>query len=219
MPCLWNVTGYWKDVRRFWHTGMIFFLVFLEILSILFSSFFSFFYLCRPFSRHHRYCCFPWLCQVRRTKYFCLMVSSLAQGVHSRTAFPALLHQSAHSLISSRFTPTIAALGHWFKCNRAYAFGIAVSGSSIGGLCFPVILKHLIPLVGFRWTVRILALISFCCLMVSCLTIRTRLPLKGTISLTDAVDFNGFRDKDYMLAGIAAFLYVENIIFHYLSTV
>jgi len=111
-------------------------------------------------------------------------------------------------IIPNRLTPTMAVIGHWFKRNRAYAFGVAVSGSSMGGLCFPIVLKHLFPLVGFRWTVRILALIAFCCLMISCLTIRTRIPLRGTISLTDAVDFGGFRDKDYVLAGIAAFLCV-----------
>jgi MCP family monocarboxylic acid transporter-like MFS transporter 10 len=69
-------------------------------------------------------------------------------------------------------------------------------------------LKSLIPLVGFRWTVRILALIVFLCLLISSFILRTRLPLKGTVSLADAVDFHGFKDRSYMLAGIGAFLCV-----------
>ena len=46
----------------------------------------------------------------------------------------------------------------------------------------------------------------FCCLVISCLTMRTRLPLSGSVALGDAVDFEGFRDGNYTLAGIAAFL-------------
>jgi MCP family monocarboxylic acid transporter-like MFS transporter 10 len=53
----------------------------------------------------------------------------------------------------------MAVLGHWFRLNRALAIGLAASGSSLGGLVFPIILRYLIPLLGFRWTVRILGLV------------------------------------------------------------
>jgi len=84
--------------------------------------------------------------------------------------------------------------------------GISTSGASIGGLCFPMALQYLIPSVGFAWSIRILALIVFLCLMISSITIRSRIPLSRNVSLRDAVDFHGFKDRRYALVGIAAFL-------------
>ena len=71
---------------------------------------------------------------------------------------------------------------------------------------FPIILEQLIPVVGFPWAVRIVAFILMACLTVSCLTIRTRLPLSGHMSLRTAVDLAGWKDPRYALATVSAFL-------------
>jgi len=104
------------------------------------------------------------------------------------------------------FTPALAVVGHWFKRRRAYAIGIVAAGSALGGAVYPVMLQRLIPQIGFPWAVRITGFLTFACLCVSCLTMRTRLPLSKKVTLKDAVDFSGFKDWRYALSAVGAFM-------------
>ncbi|KDQ19997.1 hypothetical protein BOTBODRAFT_170029 [Botryobasidium botryosum FD-172 SS1] len=65
------------------------------------------------------------------------------------------------------FGPTIAVVSHWFLKKRSRAYGVVAIGSSIGGTVIPIATRKLIPLVGFRWTVRILGFILLCTLSVA----------------------------------------------------
>ncbi|PIL29481.1 MFS general substrate transporter [Ganoderma sinense ZZ0214-1] len=104
------------------------------------------------------------------------------------------------------FNPSIAVLGHWFRRRRATAIGVALGGSSIGGVIFPILLQRLVPVVGFPWAVRSIAFVMLACFVVSCLTVRTRLPLSGHVSWRTAVDLHGFKDLRYVLAAVSGFL-------------
>ncbi|ONH65162.1 Riboflavin transporter MCH5 [Cyberlindnera fabianii] len=44
----------------------------------------------------------------------------------------------------------------WFKKRRATAVGIAMGGTSIGGIVWPILIKNLVPKIGFNWTVRVI---------------------------------------------------------------
>lgn len=57
------------------------------------------------------------------------------------------------------FTCAIGTVQHWFLKRRGLATGLAISGGSIGGIVFPLILGRLLPEVGFTWTTRIAAFI------------------------------------------------------------
>lgn len=61
-----------------------------------------------------------------------------------------------------RFFPSIACLSHWFRRKRAIAMGIAYSGSSIGGVIWPILMSHLLnnPNIGFKWAIRIAGFIN-----------------------------------------------------------
>ncbi|RQM04561.1 hypothetical protein DH86_00004205 [Scytalidium sp. 3C] len=74
------------------------------------------------------------------------------------------------------FYPVIAACGTWFLRHRALAFGIAVSGSSIGGVVLPIMVQKLIPEIGFGWTMRAVAFMFLGLLIIANLTIKSRLP-------------------------------------------
>ncbi|KAI8990711.1 monocarboxylate permease [Trametes punicea] len=136
---------------------------------------------------------------------FSLMMVSLCQ---KDQAYQVFLSQGVlfGIGIALLFNPSVAVLGHWFRKRRALAIGLTTGGSASGGVIFPIILEQLIPRVGFGWAVRIVSFILLGCLVVSCLTIRTRLPLTGHISLRTALDFGGFRDPRYTLATIGSFL-------------
>lgn len=50
----------------------------------------------------------------------------------------------------------LSVQSHWFEKRRSLAVGIVASGSSVGGICFPIMLNKLIanPDVGFATAVR-----------------------------------------------------------------
>ncbi|KAF7182468.1 hypothetical protein CNMCM7691_002038 [Aspergillus felis] len=64
----------------------------------------------------------------------------------------------------------------WFAKKRGTAYGIMSSGSSIGGVIFPIMIQRLIPEVGFGWAMRAGAFVILFLLIIANLTIRARLP-------------------------------------------
>lgn len=76
------------------------------------------------------------------------------------------------------FIPSIAVVATYFTTKRALATGIAVSGSSVGGIIYPITFRKLQPSIGFGWTTRVLAFITLALLVVSMAVMRTRLPPK-----------------------------------------
>ncbi|KDQ19991.1 hypothetical protein BOTBODRAFT_142625 [Botryobasidium botryosum FD-172 SS1] len=74
--------------------------------------------------------------------------------------------------------PAIPVVSHWFLKKRSRVYGVVAIGSSIGGTVLPIATRKLIPLVGFRWTVRILGFILLGMLTIANLTMRRRLPAR-----------------------------------------
>ncbi|KAK3990677.1 riboflavin transporter MCH5 [Cladorrhinum sp. PSN332] len=74
--------------------------------------------------------------------------------------------------------PSFALVSQYFDRKRAAALGIVVSGSSIGGIVFPIILSNLLDgsSVSFAWSVRILGFIVIPFLLFFCVVVRARLP-------------------------------------------
>ncbi|KAJ8514291.1 hypothetical protein ONZ45_g8154 [Pleurotus djamor] len=135
-----------------------------------------------------------------------LMMTSLCQKDQPYQFFLAqsVLFGVGNALI---LTPSLAVISHWFRRRRAFVLGIAASGSAVGGVIYPIVLQRLIVSVGFPWAMRIAAFITLACLSISCITLRTRLPLQGHISFKSAVDFTGFKDPRYALISVSAFLF------------
>src|ERR1700722_1551895 len=91
-----------------------------------------------------------------------------------------ILAQGVLGGISAGMTmsPAMAATGQYFNKKRAAALGMAVAGSSLGGVTFPVALGKMLynPQLGFGWTVRICGFVMLAILVPSCTGIRARLP-------------------------------------------
>jgi MFS family permease len=77
---------------------------------------------------------------------------------------------------SAVFYPSMSALSTWFHKNRALAFGVAVSGSSLGGVIFPIMVEHLVREVGFGWAMRISAFMILGMLIVANSLVKARIP-------------------------------------------
>lgn len=88
----------------------------------------------------------------------------LAQGVVAAVASSAVFNSCMSSVVS------------WFFKRRAAAFGIMVSGSSLGGVVLPIMVNHMIREVGFPWAMRAVAFLFLFLLSIACLTVKSRLP-------------------------------------------
>ncbi|KAL2854506.1 major facilitator superfamily domain-containing protein [Aspergillus pseudoustus] len=78
--------------------------------------------------------------------------------------------------------PAFAAVSQYFDKRRAAALGIAVSGSSIGGIIMPIILSKMLnaSTIGFAWTVRIIGFVILPFMLFACIAIKPRLPPRKT---------------------------------------
>ncbi|KAH8805460.1 monocarboxylate permease-like protein [Xylogone sp. PMI_703] len=103
------------------------------------------------------------------------------------------------------FYPAVAASGTWFKKHRALAFGIMVSGSSMGGVVLPIMVQHLIREVGFGWSMRITAFLLLGLLIFSNIAIKSRLPPART-PFTVKEYFMPFVEVPFLLLAIGSLL-------------
>ncbi|KAI1068735.1 hypothetical protein LB507_006065 [Fusarium sp. FIESC RH6] len=116
------------------------------------------------------------------TKYWHFM---LAQGVLMGTAMAFLQ------------IPAFAALSQYFDKKKAAAFGLAVSGSSIGGIVFPIALSKMLndSSLGFGWSIRIMGFVMIPLMSFSCIAVRPRLPSReSSFARLDA-----FKDPLFLL--------------------
>ncbi|KAJ2984776.1 hypothetical protein NUW58_g5884 [Xylaria curta] len=95
------------------------------------------------------------------TQYYQILLS---QGVVCGIGAAAVFNCAANSTLT------------WFFKYRAGALGIVVAGSSVGGIVLPILMSHLIPRIGFPWTVRILGFIVLLFCGIASFTVKSRLP-------------------------------------------
>lgn len=126
---------------------------------------------------------------------FGLMMASL-----STSYYQVLLSQGVCSAVgvSLIFQPANSVIPSWFDKRRGAAYGVVTSGSSCGGVVFPIMIQRLIPLVGFPWAMRAAAFLILALLAVANLTIRSRLPPAPHELAKDAL-VQPFRDPNMLL--------------------
>lgn len=102
------------------------------------------------------------------------------------------------------FTPSIAAVGHWFKKRRGFATGMASTAGGFGGIVFPLMQTALFEKIGYGWTTRVLALICLCCCIMGNLLVRSRLP--PAKNATAHPDFRILKQLPFFLTTVGLFL-------------
>ncbi|ORY71033.1 major facilitator superfamily domain-containing protein [Pseudomassariella vexata] len=101
------------------------------------------------------------------------------------------------------YVPSVAIVATYFTTKRPLATGISATGSSIGGVLYPVLFRVLVDRVGFSWACRSFAFINGGLLITCCLLIAPRVvPFsKRRIFATGAL-----RDFPFLLFSTALFL-------------
>jgi MFS family permease len=101
------------------------------------------------------------------------------------------------------FIPSVALLPQYFHKRRALANGIAASGSSIGGVLFPIMFRQLESKIGFPWAARIIAFLSLSTCSISIGVMRQRFKPQEKRAL---LQLSAFREAQYSLFCLACFL-------------
>lgn len=70
----------------------------------------------------------------------------------------------------------VSAIGKWFVRRRGLAMGVALCGSSIGGIVMPLMLRNLLPTMGWKWSIRALGFLVAAVLIAGSICLQQPLP-------------------------------------------
>lgn len=72
------------------------------------------------------------------------------------------------------FVPSLAVLPGYFSSRMGLAMGLATSGSSLGGIIYPIVFYKLLDQVKFSWAVRTVGFLSLATLLLPVVFMRAR---------------------------------------------
>ncbi|KAI8961036.1 MFS general substrate transporter [Daldinia sp. FL1419] len=101
------------------------------------------------------------------------------------------------------FVPCVSLIPTYFTTKIGLAIGLASSGSSVGGVIYPIVLYQLIGKIGFAWSVRVMGFIALGTLLfpICIMRMRFRSPKPRSI-----IDWTAFRDIPYMAFTLTTFV-------------
>ncbi|KAF2712600.1 MFS general substrate transporter [Pleomassaria siparia CBS 279.74] len=101
------------------------------------------------------------------------------------------------------FVPSVAILNTYFTTRIGMVVGIAASGSSLGGVIYPVTFHKLIPQIGFGWTTRVIGFMILGTQLIPAIFMRVRVLPANKRSL---FDLRAFLIPSYSLQIIGFFI-------------
>ncbi|KAJ5982839.1 MFS general substrate transporter [Penicillium waksmanii] len=72
------------------------------------------------------------------------------------------------------FIPSVAIVSTYFTTKKSFATGIAASGSSLGGIIYPIVFARLQPRIGFGWATRVIAFLMLGMMLICIAVMRVR---------------------------------------------
>ncbi|KAK5134536.1 hypothetical protein LTR08_006321 [Meristemomyces frigidus] len=115
------------------------------------------------------------------------------------------------------FTPSMGLIATYFSSKRAFAIGVATTGNAVGGMIYPIIVRELLPKIGFAWTVRVLGFLNLALLALSAAFMRPRLPPRRS---GPVVDWSAFKEPPYafFVAGLFFSIWAIYYTFYYIAS-
>lgn len=104
--------------------------------------------------------------------------------------------------------PTVSLISTYFVKRRSVALAFVLSGSSVGGVVFPVIFQQLMPHLGFGWTVRVMGFIVLALYAVVLSLARTRINPRASGPF---LDLQSFKELSYSLFTVGTFLMLWSV--------
>ncbi|KAL4788725.1 putative MFS monocarboxylate transporter [Aspergillus varians] len=101
------------------------------------------------------------------------------------------------------FVPGVAILPQYFREKRGLANGIAATGSSVGGVIYPIMFNQLQKRVGFHWATRAIGFLAFGTCLISFSLMRMRfLPTEKR----KLIQLGAFKEPIFVLFSIGMFM-------------
>lgn len=115
------------------------------------------------------------------------------------------------------FCPTITVISTYFTKKRSLAIGIVACGSATGGIIFPSMVRQLLPVIGFGWTIRSIGFINLVTLVVCNIFMKTRIAPRTSGGW---VEWGAFKELEYTFYALGTFLIFWGVYFafYFLST-
>ncbi|KAM0245450.1 hypothetical protein ACHAP5_005406 [Fusarium lateritium] len=135
---------------------------------------------------------------------FGLMMVSLSTEYYQFFLSQSIVASIASSAV---FNACMSSLITWFFKHRAAAFGIMVSGSSLGGVILPIMMDKMIKSVGFPWMMRTVAFMFLFLLGIACFTVKSRLPPRPK-PFVFVEYLNGLRELPMLITVVGFFLFM-----------
>ncbi|EJU01034.1 MFS general substrate transporter [Dacryopinax primogenitus] len=110
------------------------------------------------------------------------------------------------------FLPSMAVIGHHFQKRRALAMGLTVTGSSVGGIIFPILVNNVFNDRGYVWGVRAVGFFVLGACVLGNLLMRPRYPPRHTKPPTPSI-FKLLRDPPYVVSIGGLFLTALGLFF------
>ncbi|PGH35352.1 hypothetical protein GX50_01816 [[Emmonsia] crescens] len=110
------------------------------------------------------------------------------------------------------FCPTISLISTYFSKKRTLAIALVASGTSTGGIVFPLVAQQLLHRLGFPWTLRVMGFIMLANSLVIMSLVRVRLRPRESGRF---FELSAFRELPYSLFCIGSFLIIWAVYFAY----
>lgn len=146
---------------------------------------------------------------------FCIVFGLMMLSI-SKTYWQVLLAQGFCVGIGAGclFVPCVSVLPTYWSTKLGLAVGLAVSGSSLGGIIYPIVLYRLVDQIGFPWSVRVVGFIALGTLLVPMSVMKMRIQPSRPRAL---IDWTAFTDVEYMIfvvASMVAFMGLSTVLFY-----
>ncbi|RMZ71543.1 mfs monocarboxylate transporter [Pyrenophora seminiperda CCB06] len=102
-------------------------------------------------------------------------------------------------------TTSLAVVAHWFKERRGLTQGIAMMGSSAGGLTIPLVLRTTLPKYGYAWSLRILGFAFTFCFIIGNILMKARIPPSAAAKNQAIISFSIYADLRLSLFTLTVF--------------
>ncbi|KAI1302891.1 major facilitator superfamily domain-containing protein [Xylaria venustula] len=115
------------------------------------------------------------------------------------------------------FTPAVSLVSTYFDKRRGLAVGLCTAGNSAGGIVYPLIVRELIPKLGFAWTTRVIGFLNLGLLLIAFAFMRPRLPPRKSGPIVELGAFKDPRFAGFLVSSF--FLYWGNYYtFYYIAS-
>lgn len=104
------------------------------------------------------------------------------------------------------FVPAVAIMPTYFSTRIGLAIGLAASGSSTGGIIYPIMFERLLGIVGYSWSVRILGFTALATLLIPITVMKMRIKPAKARAIIDTTAFTDWPFVTFTVGTMIGFI-------------